>query len=92
MSALKPGDARFYNLGIGKGYSVKEVIESAERVTGKKVPRRYGARRTGDPAILFANADKIRHDLDWSARYTEIDDIVATAWKWFENHPDGYGD
>ncbi len=92
MDALRPGDARFYNLGIGKGYSVKEVIDSAQRVTGQKVPNVYGARRPGDPAILFANADKIRRELGWSAQYTEIDDIVATAWNWFQKHPDGYND
>jgi UDP-glucose-4-epimerase GalE len=92
MSALQPGDARFYNLGIGKGYSVKEVIESARRVTGVEIPIEYGARRPGDPAILFANADKIRRELGWSARYTDIDAIVATAWKWFEKHPNGYKD
>ena len=92
MDALRPGDARFYNLGIGKGYSVKEVIESAQRVTGKKVPHEFGARRPGDPAVLFANADKIRRELGWSAKYTEIDDIVATAWNWFQKHPHGYGD
>jgi UDP-glucose-4-epimerase GalE len=90
MSALQPGDARFYNLGIGKGYSVKQVIESARRVTGVEIPIEYGARRPGDPAILFANADKIRREFGWSARYTDIDPIVATAWKWFEKHPNGY--
>jgi UDP-glucose 4-epimerase len=90
MEALKSGDARFYNLGIGKGYSVKEVIESAERVTGLKIPRDYGPRRPGDPAILFANADKIHSEIGWKAKYTEFDDIVATAWNWFKNHPRGY--
>jgi UDP-glucose 4-epimerase len=90
MEALKPGDARFYNLGIGKGYSVKEVIESAERVTGMKIPRENGPRRSGDPAILYANADKIGRELGWKAKYVEIDDIVATAWNWFKNHPRGY--
>ena len=92
MKALRPGDARFYNLGIGRGYSVKEVIDSARRVTGGKLPIEYGPRRPGDPAILFADAEKIRHELGWSARYTEIDDIVATAWKWFKNHPAGYAE
>ena len=52
----------------------------------------YGPRRPGDPAVLFANADKIRSELGWSARYTDIDPIVATAWNWFKNHPDGYGE
>ncbi len=92
MEALRPGDARFYNLGIGKGHSVKEVIDSARRVCGREIPIEYGARRAGDPAILFADAGKIRRELGWSARYTEIDSIVATAWTWFKNHPTGYGE
>ena len=90
MKALKAGDARFYNLGIGRGYSVKEVVDSAKRVTGIDFVVEYGPRRPGDPAILYANAEKIHHELGWSPRYTEIDSIVATAWKWFEKHPNGY--
>jgi UDP-glucose 4-epimerase len=90
MNALGSGDARFYNLGIGRGYSVREVLQSAERVTGRKIPVRYGERRPGDPAILYADAAKIRRELAWQPHYNEIDDIVATAWKWFEKHPDGY--
>ena len=91
MEALQPGDGRFYNLGIGRGYSVKEVIDAARCVTGLDIPVEYGARRLGDPAVLYANADKIRRELGWSARYTAIDAIVATAWNWFKNHPAGYG-
>jgi UDP-glucose-4-epimerase GalE len=92
MEALKPGDARFYNLGIGRGYSVREVIESCGRVTGREIPVEYGPRRPGDPAVLFADASKIRGELGWTARYTELDAIVATAWNWFRSHPGGYGD
>jgi UDP-glucose 4-epimerase len=92
LEALNPGDNRFYNLGIGKGYSVKEVIDAAARVVGKEIPLEYGPRRSGDPAKLFANAQKIQNELGWTARYTDIDRIVATAWNWFENHPDGYED
>jgi UDP-glucose 4-epimerase len=92
MNALQPGDARFYNLGIGRGYSVKEVIDSVQRVTGRKVPVEYGPRRPGDAAALYANAQKIRDELGWQARHTEIDDIVATAWNWFKNHPHGYAE
>ena len=92
MDSLRPGDRRIYNLGIGKGYSVNEVVESARRVTGREIPVRYGPRRAGDPAVLFADARKIRDELGWSARYTEIDRIVATAWNWFKNHPNGYGE
>jgi len=90
MEALQPGQGRFYNLGIGKGYSVKEVLEAANRVTGVEIPVEYGPRRPGDPAILFADARKIHRELGWSPRYTEIDQIVATAWNWFKSHPDGY--
>jgi UDP-glucose-4-epimerase GalE len=90
INALKPGDMRFYNLGIGRGYSVKEVLDSVRRITGVAFPVEYGPRRPGDPAILYANADKIHHELGWSAGYVEIDPIVATAWRWFEKHPRGY--
>jgi UDP-glucose 4-epimerase len=90
MKALEPGDARFYNLGIGRGYSVREVLDAAGRVTGREIPVEYGDRRAGDPPVLFANAEKICQELGWSARYTEIDEIVSTAWNWFEKHPDGY--
>ncbi len=92
MDALRPGDMRFYNLGIGRGYSVKEVIESARRVSGADIPIVQGSRRPGDPAILYADASKIRRELGWSARYREIDAIVETAWGWFRNHPNRYGD
>ncbi len=92
MEALRPGDGRFYNLGIGKGYSVQEVVEASRRVTGIEIPVVYGPRRRGDPAVLFANAQKIRHELGWAARYTDVDEIVATAWRWFKNHSNGYED
>lgn len=91
MRALKPGDRRFYNLGIGRGYSVREVVDSACRVTGREIPIEYGSRRAGDPAVLYANADKIKRELAWSAGYQEIDAIVETAWRWFREHPQGYG-
>jgi UDP-glucose-4-epimerase GalE len=92
MHALGPGDARFYNLGIGRGYSVREVIDAAGRVTGRQIPVAYGPRRPGDPAALWANAALIRRELGWSARYTEIDAIVASAWSWHQAHPRGYED
>lgn len=92
MNAIKPGDARFYNLGIGRGNSVREVIESARRVTGHPIPAVVGERRPGDPASLYANADKIRRELGWSARVTELDESVASAWRWFRSHPKGYDD
>jgi len=92
MEALKPGDARFYNLGIGRGYSVREVIDACRRVTGRDIPVEYGERRPGDPAVLYADASKIREELGWTSQYTELDDIVQTTWNWFRNHPEGYQD
>ena len=90
MLALEPGDDRRYNLGIGKGYSVREVIESARRVTGKDIPVREGQRRAGDPAVLFADPAKIQQELGWHAQITDLDEIVASAWNWFQANPTGY--
>lgn len=70
------------NLGTGKGTSVKEIIDAVEKVTGKKVPVQYGTRRTGDPAILYAANQKAKDILGWIPRYTEIEEIVKTAWNW----------
>lgn len=90
MEALCPGDARFYNLGIGRGYSVREVMEATRSVTGVEIPVEYGPRRPGDPAVLFADPAKIRQELGWEARWTDLSAIVATAWTWLKNHPRGY--
>lgn len=92
MSALDPGagDMRAYNLGIGRGYSVREIIEAAKRVTGIDFEVREGARRAGDPPALYTDPTRIGAELGWEARITGIDDIIATAWAWFREHPDGY--
>jgi len=92
MDALQPGDQRFYNLGIGRGYSVREIIESVKRVSGRQFKVEETDRRPGDPPTLYANADKVRRELGWTPRYTDIDDVVRTAWNWFEAHPQGYGE
>lgn len=90
MEALQPGDQRFYNLGIGRGMSVREIIESARRVTGHPIPVEIGRRRPGDPPALYADAGKIQAETGWKARLTDIDVIVESAWRWFSKHPDGY--
>ena len=92
MESLRPGDARFYNLGIGRGYSVREVIDSAKQITGTEIPIELGPRRAGDPAVLYADASKIRRELGWTARYREIGPMIATAWNWLRTHPAGYAD
>jgi UDP-glucose 4-epimerase len=86
------GDSAVYNLGNGKGFSVKEVIESAERVIGRRIKCVEGGRREGDPAVLVASSDKIIAELGWSPEYSELDGIIDSAWKWHSAHPKGYGD
>ena len=90
MDALQPGDGRAYNLGIGRGYSVREVIDAARRVTGVDFSVGEGKRRPGDPPVLYADSSKIRTELGWKARITDLGEMIDTAWCWYRNHPDGY--
>lgn len=90
IDGIEPGTARFFNVGLGHGYSVSEVIESVRRVTRKTIPVLVGPRREGDPAELFANSDRIRSELGWVPQWTNLDEIVQTAWRWFKSHPEGY--
>jgi UDP-glucose 4-epimerase len=92
IEALLNGDARFYNLGIGRGYSVKEILDAAGNATGKDIPVVFGERREGDPARLFANSDKAQRELGWNPQHTNIEKIIASAWRWHTAHPDGYDD
>jgi len=76
-----------YNLGCGgDGYSVRDVIETARRVTGKEIPVRMGARRAGDPAVLIASSDKIKSELGWQPQFQDLGLIIESAWKWMMNH------
>ena len=92
LEALGPGKQLRYNLGTGRGYSVREVIAGAEAVTGKKVPVKEGPRRAGDPPALVAGGDKARRELGWEPHYTDIKSIIETAWNWHRTHPKGYDD
>ena len=87
-----PGAAHFYNLGTGRPSSNREVIAAVEKVTGRKVPVVESPRRPGDPPALYADSAKARRELDWKVKFPDIDSIVATAWKWHQAHPHGYGD
>ena len=92
LEALRAGgESTAFNLGNGRPVSVREVVKAVERVTGRKVPAAMGARRPGDPAVLFASSDKIRRALGWVPKFEDIDVIVETAWRWREVHPKGYG-
>jgi UDP-glucose 4-epimerase len=92
LEALARGDtpSRAYNLGNGMGYSNRQVIDAARRVTGHPIPVEAAPRRPGDPAVLVASSDLIRRDLGWQPRYPEIDVIVESAWRWHQRYPDGY--
>lgn len=79
---ISGGNSRAYNLGNGQGYSVKQVIEVAEKVCGKSVPVQYGPRRAGDPTSLVADASKIRKDWGWAPKYGELETIIKHAWQW----------
>jgi UDP-glucose 4-epimerase len=92
LDRLKPGEGMQLNLGTGRGYSVREVIDACRRVTGRPIPERIAARRPGDPPELVADSTKARKVLDWKPKYNDIDAIVATAWRWHSTHPGGYRD
>jgi UDP-glucose 4-epimerase len=84
--------SRVYNLGNGQGFSVRQVIETARRITGHAIPSRVGPRRPGDPAELVASSDRIRRELGWEPGYPRLEQIVESAWLWHKSHPNGYGD
>jgi UDP-glucose 4-epimerase len=90
--ALEKSSPLIYNLGNGQGFSVREVIEVARKVTGHPVPVIESPRRAGDPAVLIASSEKIRRELGWQPRFPDLKAIVQSAWQWHRIHPDGYGE
>lgn len=84
------GKSEVFNLGNGVGFSVREVIEMAKKVTGKDIKVVEADRRAGDPAVLIASSKKASDVLNWKQKYTDLEQIITTAWKWHKNHPDGY--
>ena len=90
--ALAPGKQGFFNLGNGDGYSVRQVIETCEQITGTKIPAIEKPRRPGDPPKLVAAAHKAIQELGWKPQYPKLHDIISTAWAWHKKHPEGYAD
>jgi UDP-glucose 4-epimerase len=90
--ALARGKQGFYNLGNGDGYSVRQVIQTCEKITGREIPVVEKPRRPGDPPKLVASAAKAVRELGWKPRYPKLEDIVNTAWAWHQKHPAGYPD
>jgi UDP-glucose 4-epimerase len=82
LAALKEHERLIYNIGNGQGFTVREVIESVRRVTGKEIAVEACARRAGDPAVLVAGSEKIKQELGWKPKFAELDTIVASAWEW----------
>ena len=87
---MKGGENNIFNLGNGVGFTVKEVIDTARKVTGHPIPAETTPRRAGDPAQLIASSDKAREVLGWEPKYADIEEIISTAWKWHESHPNGF--
>jgi UDP-glucose 4-epimerase len=90
LDALGRRDRLIYNLGNGKGFSVREVIEVARSVTGHPIPVSEAPRRTGDPAVLVASSARIERELDWRPEYATLESIIRSAWEWHKRFPEGY--
>ncbi|MEE9216689.1 MAG: UDP-glucose 4-epimerase GalE, partial [Anaerolineales bacterium] len=90
LDALEPEKQMIYNVGNGSGYSVREVVDTARKVTGHALPAIETDRRPGDPSRLVASSDKIRAELGWSPQHADLEDIISSAWEWHRAHPEGY--
>ena len=90
LDRLTPGQGICLNLGTGRGTSVRQIIEACRRVTGHAIPEVIGTRRAGDPPELVADARRAAEELGWRPQYTDIEQIVQTAWNWHRHHPRGY--
>ena len=87
---MNGGTNEVFNLGNGVGFSVRQIIDAARQVTGQPIPAEIAAKRHGDPAQLIASAEKAKQQLGWQPQYTNLADIIATAWQWHRTHPNGY--
>jgi UDP-glucose 4-epimerase len=92
LDHLRAGkQSEFINLGNGNGYSVKQVIDTARKVTGRDVPFENAPRRAGDPPQLVGDSHKAREVLGWNPQFPELEKIIESAWAWHQAHPNGYG-
>lgn len=91
MEYLRKGnDSNIFNLGNGVGFTVKEVVETARKVTGHSIPAKEEPRRAGDPSTLIASSKKAKDILGWKPKFDDLETIITTAWNWHKNHPNGY--
>ncbi|MDT8067554.1 MAG: UDP-glucose 4-epimerase GalE [Terriglobia bacterium] len=91
LHAIETREKLVYNLGNGNGFSVRQVIDAARRVTGRPIPVVECPRRAGDPSVLVASSEKIRAELGWQPQISNPEEIIRSAWEWHQQHPDGYG-
>ena len=87
---MRGGESDIFNLGNGVGFTVKEVIDTARTVTGHPIPAKVTPRRVGDPAQLIASSEKARSVLGWNPQHADLEEIIASAWNWHNNHPNGF--
>jgi UDP-glucose 4-epimerase len=90
LQGLETHEKLICNLGSGEGFSVRQIIDLARKVTGHPIPVRECPRRAGDPAVLIASSEKIRRVLGWNPQYSDVESIIASAWQWHKSHPHGY--
>jgi UDP-glucose 4-epimerase len=90
LHSLSKLGSRIYNVGLGKGYSIRAVVKTVEEITGRKLEVRVARRRPGDPAVLVATARKLRRELKWVPRHSGLKNIIRSAWAWMQIHPKGY--
>ncbi len=91
VKKLRAGfESNIYNLGSGNGFTVKEMIEAARKVTSHPIPAKICARRAGDPAKLVASSEKARKELNWQPKFENVEAMISSAWKWHQNHPNGF--
>lgn len=90
LNALSTRSPLIYNLGNGRGFSVRQVIDAARRITGRDIKVVETNRRSGDPAMLVASSEKISRELGWTPKQRELDSIIGSAWEWMQHHPAGY--
>ena len=90
LHSLSKLGSRIYNVGHGKGHSIRAVLEAVEEITGRKLEVQVSGRRPGDPAVLVATARRLRRELKWRPRHSDLKNIIQSAWVWIANHPKGY--
>ena len=92
LESIEAVSGEAFNVGNSRGFSILEVLDAAERITGRKIPRKLSPRRPGDPAVLVASKDKLQRALGWEAQHSSLEEIITSAWSWKQKHPHGYAE